>query len=437
MSEKHSDSRRPDFRKALKTVWGWLSRNLAFKILALILAAGLWAGLILQDPTLTREKTFNDVSVTISGEDTMKRNGFIVVSDMRKALSKVTIHAEVPQLQYTAASASAYNARVDLSRIRETGEQSVRVATTNTSTYGTVTEVSPSSITVEVEEYVSRYRIPVTLITTGSAPEGYYATAASADPARVTVSGPKSLADRVVRAEAELDLSSLPGREGSVRTAVGFRLVDAAGETVTSKLLQVTSESVLLDSVIAEQSLYPTRSIALSDVGLVSGEPADGYEIKSVTITPQTVTGAGKSEGLDAIDALFADSSIDISNATESVTGQLRLRRPSELTWLSTDAVTVAVDIAPIVSERTFTDVKITLTGVASSLRGKMDASQADVKLIGEVLALAKARSNQITLYCDASGLEAGTYDLKILCTAPGFETQVIPETMRVTLTEK
>ena len=60
--------------------------NGGFKILALLISIVLWAGLISQDETLTRDKTFYDVSVNVTGTDTMKRNGFIIVSDLTDLL---------------------------------------------------------------------------------------------------------------------------------------------------------------------------------------------------------------------------------------------------------------------------------------------------------------------------------------------------------------
>ena len=69
-----------------------------------------------------------------------------------------------------------YNPRVDLSKITEAGEQTVKVATTSTSTYGSVTEVSPAEIPVVVDEYITNYRLPVQVEVTGSYPEGFYGT---------------------------------------------------------------------------------------------------------------------------------------------------------------------------------------------------------------------------------------------------------------------
>ena len=251
-----------------------LLNNWGFKLLALLLAVGLWAGLISQDPTLTREKVFNDVTINVTGNETIKRNGLIVVSDLSSLLQNATLRVDVPQMQYQSAQASYYNARIDLSRLTQTGAQEVRVLTTNSTAYGNVTEINPATLQIEVEEYITRYRIPVAVDTVGTVPDGYYATTPSLDPPLVAVSGPRSLVEKVVRAEAVLDLSALPEREGLVRTAIPFRLLDEQGNAVESSLLEVTSESVLVDSVVVEQTLYSFRALDLSDVGLISAPTA-------------------------------------------------------------------------------------------------------------------------------------------------------------------
>lgn len=147
----------------------------------------------------------------------------------------------------------------------------MKVLTTSSSTWGSVIEISPETVEIEVEEYITRYRIPVSVVTVGEAPDGFYAAAPSLDPPQVTVSGPRSLVDRVVRAEAILDLSTLPAREGLMRTSVPFQLLDSDGEVIQSDLLEITSESVLVDSVIAEQYLYAKREIDMSTLGLTQG----------------------------------------------------------------------------------------------------------------------------------------------------------------------
>ena len=134
---------------------GWV------KLLALLISLVLWTGLISQDDTLTRDKTWQNVNVTVNGSDTLKRNGYIVVSDMEDVLSNVAVTAAVPQKQYESAEVSSYNIRIDLSRINGTGTQEVKILSTSSGTYGKVTNTVPSVLNVEVEEYLVRQRIPV------------------------------------------------------------------------------------------------------------------------------------------------------------------------------------------------------------------------------------------------------------------------------------
>ena len=65
--------------KALKHLFlhnGWL------KLISILISLVLWAGLISQDASLTRDKTFQNVNVNIIGNDTLINNGFIVVSNL-------------------------------------------------------------------------------------------------------------------------------------------------------------------------------------------------------------------------------------------------------------------------------------------------------------------------------------------------------------------
>ena len=136
----------------LRMLWQILKRNWGSKLLAFLLAVALWGGLITQDPTLTREKNFRNVAVTVSGTDTLKRNGLVVTSDLTQLLNGVNLSVNVPQMQYTGAQASNYNVRLDLSRITQPGEQDVRILTSNSSAYGSGIEVSPASVRLNVEK---------------------------------------------------------------------------------------------------------------------------------------------------------------------------------------------------------------------------------------------------------------------------------------------
>ena len=425
------------FRRLLKA----LLHNSGAKVLALLLALLLWAGLITQDPSLTRERTFTDVNVTVSGSDTLHRNGFIVTSDLDEVLGNVTLRVAIPQMQYQNAQASSYNARIDLSRIKEAGEQSVRITTSNNS-YGTVLDVSPAEVEIAVEEYITRYRIPVRVNSIGSAPSGFYASSPSADPPMVAVSGPASLVNQIVCAEAAIELANIPAREGLNRMAVAFKLLNDSGEAIESDLLEVTSESVLLDSVVIEQQLYSLKTIPLSDIGLIRGSAGKGYEVKSVSITPENIIVAGNADVLAELDALYPNDYVDITGYTDSFNRLLRLRDPGGLAYTSTSTITVAVEIGPVIQSNTFNNLTVSIENVGSGLTSALGVRSGSVTVSGPQLWLEKLRKSDITLYCDASGLSEGEYQLPLLCTVKNSDDQpyiveVTPATVDVTIKAK
>lgn len=427
------------WKDILQMLWRVARKNWGFKLLALLIAIVMWSGLITQDPTLTREKVFNDVTISVTGTEAIKRNGMIVTTNLDELLEGAQLQVDVPQMQYADATAGTFNARIDLSRVTTTGVQEIKVLTTNSYTYGTVSQVTPASLEIEVEEYVTRYRIPVNVNATGTVAEGYYAGTAQPDPPMVAVSGPKSLVDQIVQAEAVLELGNLPAREGSVRTATAFYLLDEQGNPVESDLLSVTSESVLLDSVVVEQTMYSTKEMDISGLSLTKGEPAEGYEVKSVSYTPTVIRAAGRAVNLELLDTLYANSSVDLTGKTESFQQQVKVRRPTELIYLSADTVAVEVEIGPIIQQKEFADQKVSVINLQSGQRVSTDVRTARVSITGPKLWVQGLRSYHITLNCDASGLTAGEYELPVNCTiqnddGQAYTVDVDPATIHVTI---
>ncbi|MBQ7455712.1 MAG: hypothetical protein IJS53_04650 [Clostridia bacterium] len=339
-----------DFKASLRRLLAAAVHNWPWKLLALFLAVCIWSWLITQDESLTREKVFTDVAISVQNADTLRRSGYIVVSGLDD-LPAVRIRVAVPQKNYDAVTAAYYNLRVDLSRIRGAGEQTLAVLSTSSSSYGAIIEQSVESITVQVEEYITRSRIPVRLNVTGGLPEGYYAGEARVDPSYVVVSGPRSLVEKVVRCVADYDLSSLLPASGTERTAVPFRLVDADGNDIDLTLIDVTSESVSLDSITVEQTLYTAKTLVVNTADLVTGSPAEGYSVKRISSEPATLLVAGSDQAMAALTEVhlveFIDQPIDITGQSGTVTRRLSLSKPNGLTYLSSDTVIVTVEITP------------------------------------------------------------------------------------------
>lgn len=159
-------------------------------------------------------------------------------------------------------------------------------------------------------------------------------------------------------------------------------------------------------------------------------------------MTPATITAAGWSANLDVLDTLYADSYVDVTGASESLTELIRVRRPSELAYLSSDTVTVAVEIGPVIQSRTFEDLKLSVEGTGSEYESSLAQNRASVTITGPQLWVEGLRSADLSLSCDATGLTAGTYELPIICKVNSsddvaFDVEVVPRTVQVEITKK
>ncbi len=318
------------------------------KLAAVLISVVLWAGLISQDESLTRDKSFSDVNVNITGIDTMKRNGYIVTSDLSEVLGSVNVVVAVPQQQYENAEAGMYNLRVDLSRVNGTGEQELRLLSTNSSTYGRVVSISPATVTVQVEEYVVRQRIPVSVSVSGEIPSEWYMSTPAVDPSLVTVAGPRSAVQSISRAKAYINPEDLEWNEGTLWTSVEFQLYDRSGEKVDRSQLEVTVDSMTIDSVLIESTVLPKKTFDTVTPIEISGTPEEGYEVREIRVSPESVTVAARQEVLNQLEELPMERTVNISGLKETRYFQLKIKKPSDDAILSNDTVTVTVEIGPV-----------------------------------------------------------------------------------------
>ena len=321
---------------------GWL------KGLAILISLVLWAGLISQDESVTRDKSFQNVAVSVTGAEGLKSNGMIVVSDLDEMLNDVSIMAAVPQKQYEKAEASAYNVRLDLSRIKATGEQEIKLQSTNSALFGKVTSINPSSIKVNVEDYFIRPVIPVSVSVEGEIPAGWYLKTSDANPTLVAVSGPKPLVQTIVKAKAVINTDDIEWNEGTVTNSYEIRLYNKTGKAVDDSLLSLTSSSVAIDSVLIDLNILPCQDYSTDDLIQVTGTPAGGYKVSNIRISPETITVAAKQEVLEQMMDLSLDrSTVNVNNLKETTVFQLKVLKPSDNAVLSNDTVTVTVEIEP------------------------------------------------------------------------------------------
>ena len=431
---KKPDAPRGPFRELRRAISRILGSRAFLMALSLLTAVVFWSILVASDGTLTREKTFQNVAVSVTGESTLKSRGYIVMDDLDSLISGVKLTVEVTQSNYSRVSGTSYNPHIDLTQVTGEGENVLNVAFSS-QLYGPVVSCEPSSVRVNVERYITR-RVPVVLETSGGLP-GYYLDSAKTDPTMLSVSGPQSLVSQVARAVASIDVSLLSGERRSDRNSVQIRLQDAAGNTVESDLIEITNQTVLTDTVVVETELVPMREVPLEVESLVTGEPAEGYELLEVTVSQESLLIAAADEVLDAITVLTTDQPLSIEGATQDVTGTVRLRRPTGIENTVPYDVTVTARIGEMTAQRTLRQVQVEVDGLDDSLRASLSREKQTVQLTGPYTFIEGLQAGDVRLFVDVNGLGEGTHVVPVqisIDNAPEFACALSSPEVTVTI---
>lgn len=353
MSSKQSNER---FKRVMKLILlgirHLITHNRWAKLIALIISLVIWAGLISQDPDLTRDKTFQNITISVNGSAALRNRGFIVVSNLEEALMNISAVASVPQQKVDEADQAAYNFRVDLSRINAAGEQELKILSSNNSTYGEVTSISPSTVTVSIAKYDERQRVPLNLKVTGEEPEGWHMRRSAVDPVLVTVNGPQELVQSISRGLVFLNLDEVTWEEGATLENLEIKLYNRSGEEVSNEYLTIETGQMIIESAVVEEYIVPTRSFDTQEAIGELIHPAEGFQLVSFSASPETVVIADAGNVLNSMAFLGFEGTDALQGLTQSGEVTLTVAKPSADSEILTNSyVRVRYQISPTEAE--------------------------------------------------------------------------------------
>jgi YbbR domain-containing protein len=395
---------------------GWRSHPL-LKITGLFLALLVWVVRTFAGSEIMCEKVITNVDVSIVGLDQLRGRGYTLSDNPLESSPKVTLRVRVPWRNYLKVTGSTYAPRIDLTELKSAaGEQTISFRTSTSSEYGEVIETDPQTFTVNLENYDTRSRIPVTVVFTGSNPAMLWVSVPIADPAYVTVSGPRSLVNRVSRAEVAVSNEDLSEEREHDMKSADIVLKDALGQEIPSSLIRITSESITMNSVRVSMDVYPMIELPVDKTFAVSGTPAHGYELTSVQISPQYVRVAGPRAVINRLSAIYVDTPKDITNATEPLISGSGIRLAPELKYANVSEVIIQALIQPAKHTHSLAEVPLEVRNVDPTLRASVDPSAISVSIVGDYLDIEQMTDEQVHLFVDAANLEAGEHIVDVQC---------------------
>jgi YbbR domain-containing protein len=341
------------------------------------------------------------------------------------SLVKVRVKVEVADDVWNTLSPADFKATTDLEGLQAgTYDQPVRVEALTGRGGLRVTQVIPATVEVDLRSLFSK-SVPVNVKLEGSPAPGYEAGAPETDVETVLVTGTQDKVTQVSQVVAALDIT---GRTEDVAQAVRLDARDALDTLVDGVFLE---PSVVNVSVKITHTEY---SAPLAIRPTVTGSPADGYEVVSVSVDPAVATALGPPSFIAEAAALRTQP-VDISGATDDVVLTVSLDLPPDVSVSGSTSVTVTVVIDPSQGRRT-----LAVTAVAVGLDPSLSLSGAlpfvEVELLGELPTLRDLLPNDIAATVNLTGLKAGTHTVKVTVSAPAdaVVASISPETVDIKL---
>lgn len=409
-----------------KRIWGLLSHNFGLKILSLLMAILLWNYVISTNTSITRTKTITGLTGYISGQATLNAYGLALLDESESALNNISVKVEVPQMEYSRVTSENVQVTLDLSSVRTAGTQEVPLKAVTS--YGRVMDISPETLTLTFETLDSR-SIPVNYQVIGEATAGNWYNVNRINPSVLTISGAASVVRSIASANVYVDITGL---ENTFTSALPYVLLDANGEEIAQTMLNRSSSSISVSV-----GVYPTKELPVSTEidKVVTGQLADGYEIQSVTIQPETITVAADGELLESLNELVIEP-ISVDGLSQSFSVRASVSTLSDFRYVSNEQVYVTVTIVEETDSAWVEDVNILFSGKGEGLNVTYEKTR--VYVTGPKSEIEKLQEEGLSASVDLTDLEAGNYELPLVFDAERYpEVTFQPETeaLSVTLT--
>jgi YbbR domain-containing protein len=378
----------------VKAALRWIVSTAPLMLLALILAALVWAAAVEQeDPTL-EQRYPQSIPITPSGLP----DGMVIVGDFDER-AQVTIRA--PQSVWNSLKADDFSVVVDLSGL-DTGVHEVPVQVMLDKGPSRVVLVDPASVSLELAVETEQ-AVPVRVQIEGEPILGYLMRAPIVIPSHVTVTGPIPYVAQVVEAYAQV---SVQDATADVEQDLPLQLRDDEEQSVP--YVALTSDVVTVRVPIELSGYY--RILAVKVVP--EGEVAPGYRITAISVDPPSVTVFGIPDVIGALPGYIETEPVDLEGAQADVVERPVLSVPPNVAIVTGQQPVVEVSIEAIQSSVTV-ELVPELQGLGPSLTATVSPASIEFILSGPLPVLEALEDGDVRLVLDLFKLPPGTHQVE------------------------
>jgi YbbR domain-containing protein len=374
------------------------AKNLRTFLLALILGISVWVSAV-SGANPNEVRTYpRPIPIEVVGQDPS-----LVLMNEIPSTMQISLRAPRSVWEALIANEDAIHATLDLSAL-SAGEHTQEIQIAVALRPYQLVLANPSVVPV-VLEALSTQTFPLSLSLSGQPAAGYQVGEATMEVTEVAISGPKTLVQQATRARVPV---SLDGVRETINESIPIQILDAENEVLQG--LTLNPESVRVDIPIRQQGGF--RDVAVKVI--VQGQQAPGYRIENISVFPPVITVfASDPELVSELPGVIETQPLNLEGRQEDISTRLSLTLPENITVVGAQTVQVQVSISPIQSSVTLLNQPIDVNGLAEGLGAEVFPEAVDVIFSGPLPVLDTLTSEDITVFVDASGLEAGVYQLE------------------------
>jgi len=371
-----------------------LRRNLEFKILSIVLAVIFWLWINSQVDTSISTKNSLNVPLDIRNQPA----NLVIVSN----IPPITVRINNTQ----GVSVSDLYAYVDLTGAVP-GQHSFEVKM-NTPQGVTIESISPKTVILTLD-LVKDKILPVDVSITGKPEKGFVVGEYQVNPSVVNVRGPTSILDKLESVSVEVNVT---GAKETMRVARPVTFKDIKNEGIFAPDPNLKSLNAFPDTVEVLVPIYP-QELASKTVPIrvtTTGQPAEGMMVRMVKPVPSYVQLLGDEEALNQIQYINL-SNVDVSgmSSTRSIDYPLNsISLPSGVSFMEGTKISVLVTIGPSPIDRTMRGLNVEIRNIPAGMTA--ERITIDLTVHGFPEAVNALNAEDISLWVDATGLEAGSH---------------------------
>ena len=267
-------------------------------------------------------------------------------------------------------------------------------------------EVTPSQITIILEPRITK-TFPVEYQIYGSLVAGLRMGQVQFAQQDTTVTGPKSLVEKIDSVAMDLDLNELAGT--SQRT-LALHAYDSSGGEIGG--VRLNPPSMEVDIEILETQIVKKVPIVPS----VKGNPAQGFTIAGVQIFPANVEIAGERNLIGSVESIYTNE-IQLENISQDISRKIGLQIPANIEIEGNQFVDVEISVISIQGQ-----IEMTFPVAIEGLGPQLELSQIPVlsiKLSGPVNQLNQVWAVGALAKIELTGLEVGVHTVQLVFDIP------------------